>query len=146
MASVKTHTVLLESVRILCSSVTGICHYPLVKSILDTESSEQVFSRGHRFWIYFGYLIRLPKLITHPVRTIFFLNMTSTVSRLPSTAYCQLHSVSLPTWHTAGGKAYIVSVCLLPASLKLNHIGFSGHICKHIRVTQVLQCTSLVFR
>ena len=42
---------------------------------ISTEWSEQVLSRRHGLWVYFGDHVELPKVNTHPIRSTFFLTM-----------------------------------------------------------------------
>ena len=108
----------MESQTLICTHLMEQLHgIDLGQVFLATESTEQVFSRCHGFWAYFGDLVQLPKVNTHPVRIIFFLNIRGNVDGLTSLAYCPLHSVALPLWHAAMDKAYIVLVCLLSVSL-----------------------------
>ena len=55
------------------SGATGI---DLGQVFLATESTEQVFSRRHWFWVYFGDLVQLPKSTHTLLEPSFVLTMT----------------------------------------------------------------------
>ena len=142
----------------MSSGATGICQYPLVKSIMDryflplscrNSSSAVVIDSRSTSVIVFNFL----KSTHTPIRTILLLNhdahcdidgLTTPISSILSASFC---SFSL---HGTRQKVWLTSYQRIIGQLHsvLNHVSSSGHIYKHIRVLpdQVLQGMSLVLR